>query len=62
MKRYEILSIQLNNFVFLDDSQKADLVDYMACPNSDNCEYDGINSDYCTSCKIKWLEEDWADE
>ena len=30
MKRYEILSIQLNNFVFLDDSQKADLVDYMA--------------------------------
>ena len=62
MKRYEILSIQLNNFVFFGDSQKEDLVAHIACPNSDNCEYDGINSDYCTSCKIKWLEEDWADE
>lgn len=62
MKRYEVLSEELKDFAFLEDFQKEDLADCITCPNSDNCEYDGINSDCCTSCKIKWLEEDWADE
>ena len=62
MKRYEVLSEELKDFAFLEDFQKDDLVACIACPNSDNCKYDGIISDCCTPCKIKWLKEDWGDE
>lgn len=37
-------------------------VDYIACPSSENCNYDGGNDHSpCDICKMKWLDEEWED-
>lgn len=37
-------------------------VDYIACPSSPGCKYDG-SSDHsaCDECKMEWLDKEWED-
>ena len=37
-------------------------VEYIACPSSPGCKYDG-SSDYsaCEECKMEWLDKEWED-
>lgn len=34
------------------------VVDYINCPNSEDCKYDGKDSTPCDDCKIKWLQSE----
>lgn len=35
------------------------VADYIACPSSDDCKFDGSDSTPCTDCKIKWLQSEF---
>lgn len=36
--------------------------DYIACPSSPGCKYDG-SSDHstCDGCKMEWMDKEWED-
>lgn len=55
VKVFEALKWFFDNFEFLEDFQLEQLVEYINCPEDDDCEYDGT----CTECKIKWLNSEW---
>ena len=60
MTNAEVLVHDLKKFEFLEDFQKEALADYIACPNSPDCKYDGGHDHGCCSeCKVKWLESEW---
>lgn len=61
MKNWEALAHDLNNYNTIEDFQKDSLVDYIACPFVDECDYDGVHEERCVKCKIKWLESEWSD-
>lgn len=38
------------------------VAEYIACPNADNCAYDGgSNNKFCTDCKVNWLLSPWEE-
>lgn len=40
----------------IDDEEVAmSVADYINCPSSNDCTYDGKDSSPCCDCKIKWL-------
>lgn len=44
----------------IDDYEIAIFVaEYIACPSSDDCTYDGRDSSPCVDCKIRWLRSDF---
>lgn len=48
----------------IDEYEIAEQVaDYINCPSSDDCTYDG-GKDHspCISCKVKWLRDEWEYE
>ncbi|MFV0518231.1 MAG: hypothetical protein ACK5MV_12620 [Aminipila sp.] len=46
----------------INENEVAECVaDYIACPSSDDCKYDGADSTPCTNCKVKWLKAEWKD-
>lgn len=60
MKRYEALAVDLQAFECMDDFEREFVADYISCPSSDDCSYDGgTDKSCCTECKIKWLLEEW---
>lgn len=59
MKRFQVLSEELQNFEMLEDFQQYCIVDYISCPSVKPCEYDCTNREVCDDCKIKWLLEEW---
>jgi len=56
MKNFKMLSEDLKNYDALDNCQKQCITDYISCPNSDDCQYDGKDNSCCVNCKIRWLE------
>lgn len=36
------------------------VVDYINCPSSDDCTYDGRDNSPCDECKLKWLESEFT--
>ena len=61
MKNFEVLKHDLEHFEYLEDFQQESLADYIACPSSDDCKYDGWDNSVCTECKVKWLNSEWLD-
>ena len=61
MKRFQVLSEELQNFDILEDLQQFCVVDYISCPSVESCKYDGTNREVCDDCKIEWLLEEWED-
>lgn len=59
LKNWEVLKHDLERFEFLEDFQQEDLADYIACPSSDDCGYDGIDNSCCAACKVRWLNSKW---
>jgi len=58
MTNAEMLVHDLSNAK--DDGELEALVDYIGCPNSHDCNYDGSsNHKPCVECKIKWLKSKW---
>lgn len=46
----------------IKDNDVAECVaDYISCPSSLDCKYDGKDSTPCSECKIKWLRNEWED-
>lgn len=43
-----------------DDYIAESVADYIICPSSDDCTYDG-GKDHspCIACKVKWLRGEW---
>lgn len=43
-----------------DDEIAEQVADYINCPSSDDCTYNG-GKDHtpCTACKVKWLRDAW---
>jgi hypothetical protein len=56
-----VLSDALKAFPDLDTEAQEHIADYIACPSTDYCNYDGSNHEVCSTCKAKWLLEDWED-
>ena len=60
MKVYKALANDLLKFEGLEDFEKQIIADYIDCPSSEDCKYDGGNDhSCCTECKIKYLESEW---
>lgn len=59
MKRFQVISEELQNFEMMEDFQQYSVVDYISCPSVESCEYDGSNREVCDDCKIKWLLDEW---
>ena len=59
MKRFQVISEELNEFGLLEDFQQSYVADYIDCPRVPDCEYDGKNREVCDDCKVKWLLEEW---
>ena len=59
LKNWEVLREDLKNFDHLEDFQQEQLADYIACPSSDDCQYDGVDNSCCTGCKVRWLNSKW---
>lgn len=60
MKNYEVISEELLSFPYLEDFQQGAISDYIACPNENDCNYDGTNDrSCCMECKIKWLQKEF---
>jgi len=38
-----------------DDEVVVFVADYINCPSSDDCKYDGKDNSPCCDCKVKWL-------
>ena len=55
----EVLCESLKNFNLQEDFIQESIATYIACPNSDDCEYDGFDSSCCIPCKVKWLLSRW---
>lgn len=56
----EALCADLKNFASLDEEQQEAIADYIACPSSPDCEYDGGHDHSCCApCKVKWLLSSW---
>lgn len=58
MKNYEMLAKELTSFPELEEYQKIWLIDYINCPSSKYCKFDGEDDRFCVRCKIKWLESE----
>ncbi len=57
MTNAEMLVHDLSN---AKDDELEMLVDYIGCPNSHDCKYDGgSNFKPCIDCKIKWLKKEF---
>ena len=58
----EVLADGLNDFALKEDFTQEEIVDYISCPSTSPCDYDGgSNHDCCTQCKVKWLLSKWED-
>ena len=58
----EVLADGLNDFALKEDFTQEEIVDYISCPGTSPCDYDGgSNHDCCTRCKVKWLLSKWED-
>ena len=58
----EVLADGLNDFALKEDFTQEEIVDYISCPSTSPCDYDGgSNHDCCTRCKVKWLLSKWED-
>lgn len=55
----EVLGEILVNFKAQEDFIQEEFADYIACPSSEDCEYDGLHNDCCTKCKVQWLLSKW---
>lgn len=56
----DALCADLKNFASLDEEQQEAVADYIACPSSPGCEYDGgSDRSCCAPCKVKWLLGFW---
>lgn len=53
----EVLSHDLQNIDVEEIAQS--VVDYIACPSSDDCTFDGNDTTPCTACKITWLRSEF---
>lgn len=42
-----------------DDDVAESVADYINCPSSTDCTYDGNDSSPCLECKIRWLRSDF---
>lgn len=52
----------ITDLELIDDDANAEYVaDYIACPSSEDCTYDGKDNSMCTRCKVKWLRSDFED-
>ena len=60
MKRFQVISEELNEFDALEGYEQYYLVDYINCPYIPDCEYNGKNIEVCDDCKIKRLLEEWG--
>lgn len=58
MKNYEMIANDLSCFANLEYEQKECVVDYIGCPSSADCKYDGSDNTCCAECKIKYLEKE----
>lgn len=60
MKTFEALRYYFDNYKHLEDFQKIQLTEYLACPDVDDCAYDR-DSEFndCAYCKLKWLNSKW---
>lgn len=59
MTNAEVLAHDLSHAE--EDEEFECLVDFIECPSSDDCEYDGSDRTPCRDCKIKWLRSEWED-
>lgn len=59
IKNWEVLKHDLEHFETLEDFQQDAIADYIACPSSNDCKYDGWDNSVCTECKVRWLKNEW---
>lgn len=61
MTNAEVLAKALSEFEGLEYEQQEQIADYVECPNSRECNWDGNPKDMsaCTECKVKWLQQEW---
>lgn len=59
MKNYQVLGNELLEFNILEQFVQETIAEYIACPNRDECEYDGNNNECCVKCKIDWLNSEF---
>lgn len=59
LKNWEVISHDLKHFEHLEDFQQEAVADYIACPSSNDCKYDGYDNSICTECKVRWLLCEW---
>ena len=57
----QVLAQGLGEFDGLDYEVQETIADYIECPSSNDCEWDGKaeHSYICTECKIRWLNQEW---
>lgn len=55
----QVLYESLKNFHLQEDFVQEGVADYIACPSSDDCEYDGVDNSCCAACKVRWLLSEW---
>lgn len=58
----QVIAHDLKFFHTLEDYQKDVVADFISCPGSGKCEWDGNpkNTSVCIECKVRWLEQEWG--
>lgn len=59
MKNYQVLGNELLEFNVLEQFEQETIAEYIACPNCDKCEYDGVHNECCVKCKTDWLNSEF---
>lgn len=61
MTNAQALAQAFADYEGLDDYIQEGIADYINCPNSADCAWDGKaeHNFICTECKMRWLEQEW---
>ena len=53
------LEVIVEDLLNLEKSEFHTVCDYISCPSSTECNYDGENNECCEECKFKWLYKEF---
>lgn len=61
MTNAQVLAQGLSDFDSLEYEAQETIADYIECPNSNDCAWDGKTENLyiCTECKVRWLSQKW---
>lgn len=54
--------VLIHDLQMIDNDEAVESVaDYINCPSSDDCKFDGKDHTPCVACKVRWLKAKWED-